>query len=43
MYRKHFLPHMWEANFASPAPSDPDLFAAIAHEPNFGAPIEEAV
>jgi L-fuculose-phosphate aldolase len=27
MYRKHFLPNMWEANFERLRRSDPDLFA----------------
>jgi len=26
MYRKHFLPQMWDANFARLRTSDPDLF-----------------
>jgi ribulose-5-phosphate 4-epimerase/fuculose-1-phosphate aldolase len=26
MYRKHFLPNMWEANFERLRRSDPDLF-----------------
>jgi ribulose-5-phosphate 4-epimerase/fuculose-1-phosphate aldolase len=27
MYRKHFLPNMWESNFERLRRSDPDLFA----------------
>ena len=30
MYRKHFLPQMWEANFERLARSDPDLFAYLS-------------
>jgi hypothetical protein len=26
MYRKHFLPQMWDANLARLRTSDPDLF-----------------
>jgi L-fuculose-phosphate aldolase len=29
MYRKHFLPNMWEANFARLRRSDPDLFESL--------------
>lgn len=29
MYRKHYLPNMWEANFARLRRSDPDLFAVL--------------
>jgi ribulose-5-phosphate 4-epimerase/fuculose-1-phosphate aldolase len=29
MYRKHFLPTMWEANLARLRRSDPDLFDAL--------------
>jgi L-fuculose-phosphate aldolase len=30
MYRKYFLPHMWEANFERLRRSDPDLFDALS-------------
>jgi L-fuculose-phosphate aldolase len=29
MYRKHFLPNMWDANFERLRRSDPDLFACL--------------
>jgi L-fuculose-phosphate aldolase len=29
MYRKHYLPNMWDANFARLQRSDPDLFAVL--------------
>jgi hypothetical protein len=29
MYRKHFLPAMWDANFERLRRSDPDLFTAL--------------
>ena len=29
MYRKHFLPNMWEANFERLRRSDPDLFDTL--------------
>jgi L-fuculose-phosphate aldolase len=30
MYRKHYLPHMWEANYERLHRSDPDLFASLS-------------
>ena len=30
MYRKYFLPHMWEANFERLRHSDPDLFDSLS-------------
>jgi hypothetical protein len=30
MYRKHYLPHMWEANLERLQRSDPDLFAYLS-------------
>lgn len=36
MYQKHFLPNMWEANYARLRRSDPDLFAWLA--PGAGEP-----
>jgi L-fuculose-phosphate aldolase len=29
MYKKYFIPHMWDANFARLRRSDPDLFEAL--------------
>ena len=29
MYRKHFLPNMWDANLARLRRSDPDLFTHV--------------
>jgi hypothetical protein len=29
MYRQHFLPQMWRANFERIMTSDPDLFAVL--------------
>ncbi len=34
MYRKHYLPHMWEANFERLQRSDPDLFACTSSAGN---------
>ena len=31
MYRKHFLPNMWESNFERLRRSDPDLFDERLH------------
>jgi L-fuculose-phosphate aldolase len=33
MYRKHFLPNMWEANFARLRRTDPDLFELLRSGP----------
>jgi L-fuculose-phosphate aldolase len=42
MYRKHYLPNMWEANFARLRRSDPDLFAWLERAQPAGQPDSES-
>ena len=42
MYRKHYLPNMWQANFARLRRSDPDLFAWLDRAQAPGQPDSES-